>query len=393
MGSMSGKRGGGIDAGHKAIWVPIWAAILTIASTAGCAGGESDSVGVVNLSGAGSAGETGQTTETPDGQTSIDPTSAGDESGDDPSATTGMSGPTSGAGTDDTDGGSGLACMFAEDCDDGDPCTEDNCLNSACSSEPITCDDGVECTLDSCDPATGACINTPDDAACSDDDLCTGSETCNPAMGCMPGQPVTCGDAQACTADLCDPDTGTCSYEEIVACTPGDGCCPLGCSVADTDCSCTNLGTAATATSSGGGSNSTGYGPANWVDGNDESSCNAACNQCFGWVDNDPTPTGAWMRLDWPSEQIIGSMFIDGIAAGGCQSTSRGLAGGTVQYWSGAAWVDAQSFSGASGDLEFTFDPPLQTSRIRIYNAVAPPGGTNSLAFEWYVYEPLGCTP
>ena len=87
-------------------------------------------------------------------------------------------------------------------------------------------------------------------------------------------------------------------------------------------------------------------------------------------------------------------MVIDGEVPFSCfPGSNRTLAGGTIQWWNGASWIDAQSFSGGSGDLEFDFDPPLQTTRIRVYNVVAPPGGNNSLAFEWYVYEPLGCTP
>lgn len=363
--------------------------------SASCAGGESESAGGFNLPGVGtsqtstSAGSGGSGgTDSTDTDEDTDPQSPTDPTMD-PTAVSATD--TASSGPDTT--GPVLTCTLAEDCDDADPCTEDNCVNSECSNEPVTCDDTIDCTMDSCDPLTGACVNTPSDAACDDGDLCTGTETCSAAMGCLPGQTVTCSDGLSCTMDSCNPATGMCSFDDIEACSSGDGCCPIGCSVADTDCTCTNLALSATPSSSGGGSNAAGYGPNNWVDGNDEASCNGSCTQCFGWVENSPTPSGAWMQLEWGTPQIIGSMYIDGIAAGGCTSTSRALAGGTVQAWNGATWVDVQTFSGGSGDLEFSFDPPLQTSRLRIYDVVAPPGGINSLAFEWYAFEPLGCTP
>ncbi len=363
----------------------------------GCAGGESESAGAINLTNTvpgseTSAGGTGGTSEGGAGTTAD---SLGETSGSPPTGPTSPTSPTdpsdpSSPASGETTGPS-VSCVLADDCDDADPCTEDNCVNSECASVPVDCDDGVGCTLDACDPATGACTNMPSDAACDDADLCNGSELCDPLLDCFEGAPITCSDGEACTLDTCEPSTGACSIEVIDACTSGDGCCPLGCSVADTDCTCTNLATSATASSSGGGIGV--YGPGAWIDGNGEESCPAGCLSCFGWITNSSTPSGAFLQLTWATPQLIGSMFIDGLAAGGCQALSRGLAGGNVQYWSGASWVTVSTFAGESGDLEFSFDPPLTTTQIRIYDAVAPAGGNNSLAFEWYVYEPLGCAP
>ncbi|MEL6338209.1 MAG: hypothetical protein AAFQ88_16450, partial [Pseudomonadota bacterium] len=72
------------------------------------------------------------------------------------------------------------------------------------------------------------------------------------------------------------------------------------------------------------------------------------------------------MQLDFPSDQLVGSMFVDSIAAGSCSAANRAIAGGTVQYWSAGGWVNAATFAGESGDLSFSFDPPFTTSRIRI---------------------------
>lgn len=370
------------------MWAWLGAIWLSLGLSA-CAGGESETDGLINLTAA-SDDNGGDTTEGSE-------TSGTTDGGAGTDATSDTSPPTNPTDTDDPSATSGppLPCMFAEDCDDADACTADNCVNSVCANEAIDCDDSIECTVDSCDPLSGACQNTPDDTVCDDGDACTGVESCAAATGCVAGEAVTCNDAQACTMDACDPATGVCSFETIETCTSGDGCCPLGCSVADTDCVCANLAVGAIATSSGGGLDSTGYGPSAWVDGAGESSCVAGCdNQCFGWITNNDIPSGAWMQLEWDSTQTVGSMAIDGEVPFTCfPNFNRTLAGGTIQWWNGVSWIDAQSFSGGSGDLEFSFDPPLETTRVRIYNAVTAAGGSNSLAFEWYVYEPLGCTP
>lgn len=43
------------------------------------------------------------------------------------------------------------------DCDDGDPCTRDSCVNGECINALIDCDDGRCCTVDSC--VNGLCVN------------------------------------------------------------------------------------------------------------------------------------------------------------------------------------------------------------------------------------------
>lgn len=366
---------------------------------AGCAGGESDTVGAINLTNAPAetdtaAGASGGTSENDSGTTDASSADTGGSPTTDPTDPTDTDDPSASTSTETT--GPTVSCVLSDDCDDANPCTEDNCINTECANTPLPCDDGVGCTVDGCDPATGACTNVPDDAACVDADLCNGSELCDPLLDCFDGAPVVCNDELACTLDACEPSTGACSTEVIDACTSGDGCCPIGCSAADNDCTCTNLATSAVASSSGGGSGA--YGPLAWNNGSGEESCPAGCLQCFGWITNSASPTGAFLQLDWGSPQLIGSMFIDGYAGGVCQTpsgplTERALAGGNVQYWSGASWVTVSTFAGETGDLEFSFDPPITTTRVRIYDAVAPNGGSNSVAFEWYVYEPLGCTP
>lgn len=54
------------------------------------------------------------------------------------------------------------------DCDDGNPCTRDVCLDDRCAHGPITCaDDGNDCTAERCEPETG-CASHPEDGISCD---------------------------------------------------------------------------------------------------------------------------------------------------------------------------------------------------------------------------------
>eukprot|EP01084_Bolivina_argentea_P059207 108079_1 len=61
------------------------------------------------------------------------------------------------------------------DCDDGNPCTEnDICSNGLCGGIDVDCNDNNPCTDDECDPTTGNCITANNDNnACDDGDACT----------------------------------------------------------------------------------------------------------------------------------------------------------------------------------------------------------------------------
>ena len=81
----------------------------------------------------------------------------------------------------------GLGCVFAAVtdavlCDDGKPCTQGSvCAAGVCQSgAATTCNDANACTADSCDPNTGACANVPTPGApvCDDNDPCTVDTTC-----------------------------------------------------------------------------------------------------------------------------------------------------------------------------------------------------------------------
>jgi hypothetical protein len=77
-------------------------------------------------------------------------------------------------------------------CDDGDPCTIDECVDGECVFTPMDCDDGDPCTIDRC--VDGKCVFTPMD--CDDGDPCT-SDAC--VDGVCVHTPITnCNCASKC---------------------------------------------------------------------------------------------------------------------------------------------------------------------------------------------------
>ena len=64
-------------------------------------------------------------------------------------------------------------CVAATDCDDSDACTTDTCDQGTCSHAMISCDDGITCTTDTCLSASG----------CQHADNCTGGQFCNLGTG------------------------------------------------------------------------------------------------------------------------------------------------------------------------------------------------------------------
>jgi cysteine-rich repeat protein len=115
--------------------------------------------------------------------------------------------------------------MEGSECDDENPCTEaDSCQQGICVGAPILCDDDNPCTVDSCDVQSGACaqdLNTLHGTACPHPDLCLGDTFCD--MGTCTGSLKVCDDANPCTMDSCDAQSGECVHEtEAVDGTPCD---------------------------------------------------------------------------------------------------------------------------------------------------------------------------
>ena len=110
-------------------------------------------------------------------------------------------------------------------CDDGNPCTgQDLCQNGACASgAPVNCEDGNVCTDHTCDPGVG-CVTTFNQSPCALLDLCQTAPQCVAGL-CLSGGQVPCNDMNPCTNDLCDPQTGLCSFlNTTTPCDDGDAC-------------------------------------------------------------------------------------------------------------------------------------------------------------------------
>jgi len=121
-------------------------------------------------------------------------------------------------------------------CDDGLKCTTgDACASGSCSGQPVSCNDANPCTGDACQPDSG-CAHLPIAATtCSDGNACTDKDACQ--AGQCAGQAVTCDDKNPCTDDSCDTQTGcqhtpnTAACDDGDACTAGDACVAGACAL------------------------------------------------------------------------------------------------------------------------------------------------------------------
>ncbi len=126
--------------------------------------------------------------------------------------------------SDPTDGADAepRECLFDADCNDGDLCTDDDCIIGACANTSFGCPAG-----ESCDPATGECGGTGcvQDADCDDLLFCNGQETCVNGS-CVAG-------SEPCTASApCDEDSNVCSQCEMDAdCDDGLSCTDNSCEI------------------------------------------------------------------------------------------------------------------------------------------------------------------
>ncbi len=147
-------------------------------------------------------------------------------------------------------------------CDDGSACTTgDACSAGVCVGSPVDCDDANACTDDACDPATG-CSNTPNTSPCSDGLYCTVNDVCD--AGACAGSARDCsGAGSECATGVCDEDLDSCVAQPMADGTPCDdgsvctgpdlcvaGACEgaaiVGCCTSDADCDDANACTADT---------------------------------------------------------------------------------------------------------------------------------------------------
>jgi hypothetical protein len=109
--------------------------------------------------------------------------------------------------------------------DDDDKCNgEYQCLAKKCvRSEPVTCQiTGFEpCKFNGCDPGTGNCSleKASEGTDCDDDDPCTENDICKFTLGQCQGKSKNCLDGDLCTEDSCI--DGICFSDEVPFWTTG----------------------------------------------------------------------------------------------------------------------------------------------------------------------------
>ena len=107
-------------------------------------------------------------------------------------------------------------------------CDARNCGDDGCGGTCGTCDDGLPCTLDEC-RADGTCGHTAlaDGVACGTgtcaDLVWTSSGTCVAGACTAAGRQVDCDDGLACTTDSCDADG--CRHMAVPGFCAADGAC------------------------------------------------------------------------------------------------------------------------------------------------------------------------
>ena len=114
-------------------------------------------------------------------------------------------------------------CNSNADCTDADRCTtNERCLGHMCRTDPVSCGDANPCTDDGCDPVSG-CVYTGNSAPCDDGNACTTADACR-SGGCVGGPALDCNDGQVCTSDSCAPATGCVHANNTLLCSDGDLC-------------------------------------------------------------------------------------------------------------------------------------------------------------------------
>jgi hypothetical protein len=125
-----------------------------------------------------------------------------------------------------------------KDCDDGNPCTTDTCVNGVCQNVPHNlCNDSLVCTTDTCvpdGPDAYHCENKVDLRNCGPLTACQTAQ-CGVGRDCLitnnddlcPTHPT----ASACLSPVCDPSDGRCKYQDICVASYPDcnGCATCTC--------------------------------------------------------------------------------------------------------------------------------------------------------------------
>ncbi|MFC1890727.1 hypothetical protein ACFL4G_13325, partial [Thermodesulfobacteriota bacterium] len=125
--------------------------------------------------------------------------------------------------------------MLDNDCDDAVDQSDTGCIDC---SIPEECDDGNACTDDDC--IDSICTHVYNTAPCDDQNACTDGDECSSGV-CIGHEPLDCDDDNVCTDDACHPDIG-CYYtfntngcNDQDPCTMVDTCSGGACSGAPLD--------------------------------------------------------------------------------------------------------------------------------------------------------------
>ncbi|MBW1811275.1 MAG: hypothetical protein JRJ87_24000 [Deltaproteobacteria bacterium] len=133
-------------------------------------------------------------------------------------------------------------CNDDIDCDDGNPCTVDECVNTSCQNTPkaddTPCDDGLYCTAadhcragrciseardcsdwsdachtGGCSEADSSCVAEPkqDGTECEDGLYCTVADQCQGGV-CIAGTDRDCDEGDFCTTDTCNDEFDRCEH-------------------------------------------------------------------------------------------------------------------------------------------------------------------------------------
>ena len=86
-------------------------------------------------------------------------------------------------------------------------CSEGRCVGLC---EGVDCDDDNPCTADDCDPATGSCLHTPVEEG-TECDFGGNPGICQTAVCVSVCELEPCNDGNDCTQDVCDIEDGSCS--------------------------------------------------------------------------------------------------------------------------------------------------------------------------------------
>ena len=112
-------------------------------------------------------------------------------------------------------------------CDDGNLCTSGDICSDAsakggCTGGALDCDDANVCTNDSCDAQSGGCLHAASGGACNDGNTCTGGDYCS-GGACIGGPNNGCDDGNPCTNDNCNLANNSCSNPPV---SYGSACSP-----------------------------------------------------------------------------------------------------------------------------------------------------------------------